>query len=522
MKPFVILLATLFTLGSAFAHVGSPNVFFDGQAGEYRVSAVVRPPAVLPGVAQASVRVTGEGVRAVSLTPRLWRNERRGAAEPVQAKLVPGETNLWSAELWLLRPGSYSLEIEIANGQHRSIAQVPVNIAPLGSEPMPPRLRLVLLVFGLILFVGLIAIVSAIAREGARAVQETILPANLSAGRKWAAFTLLLLTASVLGGGMRWHNLDRAYRSQTIQKPEPVRAAVIEETNRVFLELTQPETTLAMPPWTVLVPDHGKLMHLFLVGAADADVFAHLHPVRTSARTFAVEVPPLRAGDYQLYGEVTYENGLSQTLVAAVELPPARGEPSQPVGVTNTVGEIICGSFTNPLPGEVVTSVAQDMDDSWHVERSQPRRRAVPSGRGMAGNLMGGYSLLFENAAAVKTGQDSALRFAVFAPDGSEARLQNYMGMAGHAVVRRTDGAVFAHLHPSGTFSMAAAEVFRRQDSIGTTTAAVYSPPPGNHRVSFPYEFPKPGTYRVWVQFRVEGRVLTGVFDLSVEETSRG
>jgi len=32
--------------------------------------------------------------------------------------------------------------------------------------------------------------------------------------------------------------------------------------------------------------------------------------------------------------------------------------------------------------------------------------------------------------------------------------------MAGHAVVRRQDGAIFAHLHPAGTFSMAAQEFF--------------------------------------------------------------
>lgn len=39
------------------AHVGSPNVFFEGHAGDYSVYAVVRPPAALPGAAQVSVRV---------------------------------------------------------------------------------------------------------------------------------------------------------------------------------------------------------------------------------------------------------------------------------------------------------------------------------------------------------------------------------------------------------------------------------------------------------------------------------
>ena len=34
----------------AGAHIGSPNVFFDGMAGPYSVRVILRPPAVLPGL----------------------------------------------------------------------------------------------------------------------------------------------------------------------------------------------------------------------------------------------------------------------------------------------------------------------------------------------------------------------------------------------------------------------------------------------------------------------------------------
>jgi hypothetical protein len=40
--------------------------------------------------------------------------------------------------------------------------------------------------------------------------------------------------------------------------------------------------------------------------------------------------------------------------------------------------------------------------------------------------------------------------------------------------------------------------------------------------VSFPYEFPKAGPYRIWVQMKCEGQVVTGVFDAEVVSGGNG
>jgi hypothetical protein len=85
------------------------------------------------------------------------------------------------------------------------------------------------------------------------------------------------------------------------------------------------------------------------------------------------------------------------------------------------------------------------------------------------------------------------------------------MGMQGHAAFVKTDRTVFAHVHPSGSVSMAALAL----------TQTPTTDPHASHRmgvglpaeVSFPYGLPQPGDYRIFVQVKRAGKVETGVFD---------
>ncbi len=90
--------------------------------------------------------------------------------------------------------------------------------------------------------------------------------------------------------------------------------------------------------------------------------------------------------------------------------------------------------------------------------------------------------------------------------------LELYMGMPGHAIFVRRDRRVFAHVHPSGSAPMAAIEIAMPASQShahpGTGLPAT---------VSFPYGFPEAGDYRIFVQVKRSGRVLTGAFDAHVE-----
>jgi hypothetical protein len=101
------------------------------------------------------------------------------------------------------------------------------------------------------------------------------------------------------------------------------------------------------------------------------------------------------------------------------------------------------------------------------------------------------------------------------------------MGMAGHLMLTRNDGSVFVHLHPLGTISWAAQQTFLLRGPADTVrgtvgrrlTQAEPAMPVMKHAsnvVSFPYAFPAAGRYRLWVEVKRSGRILTGVFDAEV------
>jgi hypothetical protein len=240
-----------------------------------------------------------------------------------------------------------------------------------------------------------------------------------------------------------------------------------------------------------VAPDHGKMMHLFLLSKSGMQTFAHLHPVQTDSLRFTTELPWLVAGNYLMFADIVLENGTTLTVANTIDIPPA--------------------------PGSVTPS---DVDDSYDRTAS-----LTPLFPGAVRAIGHGYSMAWTGETPIESGKPVDLRFVVHDSLGNVASLNPYLGMAAHAVVIRQDASVFIHLHPMGTIAAASQQAFALRDRGDTTArgrlrldldSTAMPAMSMSGQLSFPYEFPKAGRYRIWVQVKPKDTVLTGMFDVDV------
>jgi hypothetical protein len=515
MKPRPLLLVCLLCPTLAQAHLGSPDVFYNGMVGPWPTSITIRMPVVVPGRAEILVQVESKEPVAVTFMPLSSMTAVSNAPPAELAVPVRGETNLCSGQLWLMTSGAYSILVRIRGASGEGAVQIPVNSVATAQLPLPSLLGQTLLALGLILFCGGMAIVAAAAGESA--LPPGVLPGKTERRKYWVAagITGLVLALALVGGRKWWNAEEKDFRTRLREGGWPDLAAQVRvEGSQRILSLTLGKGALAAhgPPARLeLAPDHGKLLHLFVVGQPNSQTFAHLHPVRRGDTSFEVALPPLPEGDYELFCDLTFDSGFSSTATNSVHLPSVPG-------------------------GAGAVSLEPDADDSWTINS------AVAAGGNPGSDticpLSGGTQIIWKAHPPLRCQQDAALQFEVRDPTGQPSALQPYMGMMSHAAVLRSDGRVFAHLHPSGNYSMAAQMLFDSKMAKESGDAGGLQPSildrakmdawcgrprdaGGASVISLPYEFPSPGDYRVWVQIKTDGQIKTAVFDTSVNRAAQ-
>ena len=480
---------------TAAAHVGTSNAYFEGAAGPYGIRVIVRTPGVIPGLAEASVRILrGAGVERVTVRPLRSDVGLDGAPPPDVAGPVRGDPDLYSGELWLMTAGSYSVEVTVTGAEGQGAVFVPVMAVAERSLEMNAAVGAALAGAGLFLFLGAVTIFGAAVRES---VLESGLAPDRHDHRRGRIATVLgaAVLAGVLAGGWSWWDaVDADYRGR-IYEGWGTSSSVAVTGGQAVLTLTIDDPDWRANrhlPGAALLPDHGKLMHMFLVEADTLSAFAHVHPAPAGEDVFEVALPPLPPGEYRIFADIVLENGFAPTLVDTVQVPAASIAVSGP---------------------------ARDSDDSW--ARLQPRGASrspeyvLPSSR----------TLRWERDAAVVADAETTLRFAAAEADGSPAALESYMGMLSHAAVLRDDGSVFMHLHPSGSINLTAQQRFEAAEGAGEEAAPdgaghmrMHVPDEPSSTVSFPFVFSRPGAWRIFVQVKIGGSVETAAFDVDVED----
>jgi hypothetical protein len=493
------LVATLAAVSSA--HLGSPDVWFDGPAGPYTVLVHVQPPPVVPGIAVVNVQVADPTVTRVTALVNTF--DATGAAPPPDvAAPIPGRPTWYSTRLWVMSGGSNGVTVGVSGSRGSGSVVVPLTALPTRRLAFGGILAVVLPVAGVILALGLFTIVGAAVREG-------VLPPGAEPDtqrRRRARFAMaraVVVLAIVMVGTAAWWRAEDSSFTRRLYRPMPVRTAI--DTAAGQLRFTITDSIWAhrndvawlrarrIPALNdlALIEDHGKLVHLFLISSDGRSAFAHLHPVTTDSVTFTAPLPNVPAGTYSLFADIVHESGLAQTLTSTVSVP-ARTTATD--------------------------SSHMDADDSWAVGRI---RTESASGNPTRSVLDDGTVLTWSRATTqpLVAGEEADLHFIAVPPPGDTASLEPFLGMAGHAVVVRDDAKVFIHIHPLGTISVAAQARLTPSSPGVTSHASMAAAAPDS--LYFPYAFPEPGKYTVWVQVKRKGRVMTGSFPAEVRAKRR-
>ena len=473
------------------AHVGSPDAWFEGAAGPYTITVHIEAPPVVPGIAVVNVKPADSTVSRITAFVNTYDAE--GGTPPPDVLVPVADRPGWrNARLWVMNAGSNSVTVDVSGTSGKGSVVIPLAAVAQRRLEVSRTFTAMILVGASVLVWGMLTIIGAAVREGV--LEPGTVPDD--ARRRRARFAMargaVVIALALTGTLVWWRVEDRAFRERMFRPLSiETRVDTSSGSGRLVLSITdsswlardEVEALRArgeLPP-SGLVDDHGKLMHLFLVAEDGKGAMAHLHPETTDSATFASNVPALPAGNYRVFGDIVHRSGFTQTLTSTVMVPR-------------------------------ITSAASltDADDSWTAAGIDSSRATLDDGA----------VLTWRRERPLVAKEEAGLRFVLERPAGDTMSLQSYLGMPGHAVVVRDDGRVFIHLHPMGTISPAAQARLSPatpQLSASQTHAGMHSPRSLSDSLYFPYAFPEPGRYVVWVQLKRQGRILTGAFTAQVQ-----
>ncbi|GAB3937090.1 hypothetical protein [Mucilaginibacter myungsuensis] len=549
MKKLTTSLILLLIFLTTSAHVGSPGVTFEGTAGPYKAIINITPPDVIPGTATVTVYLEDapKGLQ-VSARPIYWTVGKDGTPSADIATPSATEQGRYDVKVWFMSIGASSIEVIVDGPKGKGVVLVPVMALSTAKRSMPAGLGWGLLAMAAFLVILMVTIIGSSVGDSQLNPGDEMTQ-RLRRRRVIGSVVSLVLLVLILWGGKNWWDSEAEDYKSYLFKPMQATTTVDAGNGTLTFSIDTAQlkylgrgrrmgTTRKM---NYIVPDHGKLMHLFLVRAGDLDVFAHLHPRRADSVTFISKVPKLPAGKYFVYADITRLSGFTETIVDTLD-----------------VKENL---FRNAAL-EAKTETLADPDDTYYTNNPMGSRALTRPGAAMCG-LPGVAAQLNDGSSAIwlqdpkkpiQANELTTLNFEIKDPEGKPAVLEPYMGMMAHAVILKDDGSVYIHLHPAGSYSMASQKALLDRiafnkpldeylpkpsvfaDSIDHFVAKINDMPAAerdkllmtnmsdmksdgkaHHQVSFPYTFPQPGKYRIWIQAKRNGNIINSAFDAEIK-----
>jgi hypothetical protein len=458
--PLVALAALLAAFGlvlaplAVLAHGGHPvarRLTVVQAVGPYELAVTIEPPADPPGPLFVEVRpelLPGAATLTLSAVPR---GAEAGPARPTRLRLAAEGVGPYTAPLSDVDDGDWELLLRADGTGGAGSARLPFTVVPpIRSLAESVRTVAVGVLGGLLLLA--IGAVGYASRRG-RALPGW-LPWAISHGGvvclAVAAMAGLQQVLSPPADALGGEEVAGRPHVNALLRTEP---ATPEAGRPVAVALDLVDGATGRPV-DDLVPHHEALVHGVVV-SEDGGYFAHVHPARVAPGRFRVGVTPDRPGRYVFYAEVARRDGGSQVVARPF---------------------LVAGEGVGPPPP-------------------------------MAGPFLGNHEvgdLEVSGSGAdtvLRPGEPTTLTFRVAKDGRAVEALQPWLGMAGHLIVRRDDGAVFAHVHAAGPMA---------------PVAPGSAPPRFGPEVRFGYAFPETGSYQVWLQFKVADRVRTLPFRVEV------
>src|SRR5437879_1439195 len=111
----------------AYAHIGNPDMYLDANAGRYRLFVTVRPPTVIPGVAELEVRSESSGVTEIRAVPLPMEGSgAKFAPVPDRLKVSKDDPHFFTGSLWMMTTGSWQIRLNVSGSQGAGVISVPI------------------------------------------------------------------------------------------------------------------------------------------------------------------------------------------------------------------------------------------------------------------------------------------------------------------------------------------------------------------------------------------------------------